>query len=279
MKLPILDSLGRVGFVGERKALALLCLGFYTTLFFMIGLSARTELPEWVPVFVGMTIIYTTAFMGVAAEWFWGRWFATGLGYWGGTMAIMAFVTTRSLPAPMVVFGIMHALVIACLAGEKMAAAFDAKPAWREKWKLDEQGVIRVRKSVTRAASSLPALIMFALAPREAAETFALQYDPAAWALLAMGVLAVGSLLERRAYAPLLLGAAGALSLVKALASPGALYHTSVPYTGSSYLDPAGLPHANCALPILGVFAGAAMLAACAPFLQPIASYLLRGRR
>src|SRR4051794_34634365 len=90
MKLPGLDRLGSVGYVGERKALALLCLGFYTTMFFLIGLSARTELPEWLPVFVAMTLIYVTAFMGVAAEWFWGRWFATGLGYWGCTMAVMA---------------------------------------------------------------------------------------------------------------------------------------------------------------------------------------------
>src|SRR5258708_19158996 len=109
MKLPGVDALGSVGLVGERKAVALLCLGFYTTLFFMIGLQARTELPEWLPVFVGMTTIYVTAFVAVAAEWFWGRWFATGLGYWGGTMAIMAFVTTRSLPTPMIIFGVMHA--------------------------------------------------------------------------------------------------------------------------------------------------------------------------
>ena len=66
----------------------------------------------------------------------------------------------------MVIFGVMHALISLCLLGEKMAAAFDAKPGWRERWKLDEQGVIRVTKSVTRAASSLPALVMFALAPR-----------------------------------------------------------------------------------------------------------------
>src|SRR4029079_361479 len=82
MKLPFMDTLGSVGLVGERKAMALLCLGFYTTLFFMIGLSARTELPEWVPVFSAMTLMYALAFFSVAAEWFWGRWFATGLGYW-----------------------------------------------------------------------------------------------------------------------------------------------------------------------------------------------------
>ncbi len=33
MKLPFMDTLGSVGLVGERKAMALLCLGFYTTLF------------------------------------------------------------------------------------------------------------------------------------------------------------------------------------------------------------------------------------------------------
>ena len=66
-----------------------------------------------------------------------------------------------------------HAIVAACLQGEKMAVLFDAKPDWRNRWKLDDQGVIRVRKSVTRAASSLPALIMFALAPREGQELLA----------------------------------------------------------------------------------------------------------
>src|SRR5947207_786944 len=106
-----LDLLNRIGFVGERKAVALLCLAFYTTLFFLIGLSARTELPEWVPVFVGMTLIYLVAFLGVAAEWFWGRWFATGVGYWGLTMTVMALVSTRSLPTPMLVFGVMHGLI------------------------------------------------------------------------------------------------------------------------------------------------------------------------
>ena len=113
MKLPFMDTLGSVGLVGERKAMALLCLGFYTTLFFMIGLSARTELPEWVPVFSAMTLMYALAFFSVAAEWFWGRWFATGLGYWGLTMTVMAWVTTRSLPPAMIIFGTMHGIVVA----------------------------------------------------------------------------------------------------------------------------------------------------------------------
>src|SRR3954471_5892647 len=187
MKLPFMDTLGSVGLVGERKALALLCLGFYTTLFFMIGLSARTELPEWVAVFSAMTLMYAVAFFAVAAEWFWGRWFATGLGYWGLTMTVMAWVTTRQLPTALIVFGSMHGIVSLCLGGEKMAALFDAKPAWRARWKLDDQGVIRVRKSVTRAASSLPALIMFALAPREGQMATALGLSAFALALIGFG--------------------------------------------------------------------------------------------
>lgn len=275
MKLPGLDRLGSVGLVGERKALALLCLGFYTTLFFMIGLSARTELPEWVPVFVGMTLIYVTAFLAVGAEWFWGRWFATGVGYWGCTMAIMAFVTTRSLPTPMVVFGVMHGLVALCLMGEKMAAAFDAKPAWRERWKLDEQGVIRVRRSVTRAASSLPALIMFALAPREGGEAFGVaRFDPITVGLATLGVIAViGLLTTRRTWNVMALGAVGVAVLWRAFAATGTLFATH------SYIDPTTLPHATCAFQLLGIFAGAGLVAASLPFLGPIASFVLRGRR
>lgn len=275
MKIPGLDRLGTVGFVGERKAIALLCLGFYTTLFFMIGLSARTELPEWVPVFTGMFLIYVTAFMGVAAEWFWGRWFATGLGYWGCTMAIMAFVTTRGFPLTMVIFGVMHLLVSVCLLGEKMALAFDAKPAWRERWKLDEQGVVRVRKSVTRMASSLPALIMFALAPREGQMVF----GPATWdagvlAFAAIGVVAmVGLLATRRTWAVLALGAVGAAVFARAIAAPAHLW------SSASYFDPASIPHAQFSFEVAGVFAGVALIAASLPFAGPIASYVLRGRR
>jgi hypothetical protein len=275
MKLPGLDRLGSVGLVGERKAIALLFLGFYTTLFFMIGLSARTELPEWLPVFAGMFLVYTTAFLGVAAEWFWGRWFATGLGYWGCTMAVMAFVTTRSFPAPLVIFGAMHGLVALCLMGEKMAAAFDAKPAWREKWKLDEQGVVRVRRSVTRMASSLPALIMFALAPREGQEALGLPvFDASAFALVAVVVFAtVGLLASHRTWAVMALGAVGVATLVKSLSAGAQLWSTQTGF------DPAALPHASCAFHLLGLFAGLALVASSLPFAVPMARFVLRGRR
>jgi hypothetical protein len=266
MKLPYMDALGSVGLVGERKALALLCLGFYTTLFFMIGLNARTELPEWVAVFAAMTLMYGLAFFSVAAEWFWGRWFATGLGYWGMWMTVMAWVTARSLPPPMIIFGSMHAIVAVCLAGSKMASAFDAKPAWRAKWKIDDQGVIRVRKSVTRAASSLPAVIMFVLAPREGQEMLGL----AAFALVATGL--TGVLLERT-FGVMALAAGGVMTGLLLLSGSwpvgtGAVYHAvSLGYDVGPLMTPA-----------VGALGAALAVAAATPFLRPMAAYVLRRR-
>jgi hypothetical protein len=265
MKLPGVDRLGSLGFVGERKALSLLCLGFYCTLFFLVGLSARTELPEWVPVFFGMMVIYVIAFVAVAAEWFWGRWFAVGLGYWGITMTVMAFVSTRSLPPAMVIFGSMHALIALCLLGDKMAAAFDAKPEWRERWKLDEQGVLRVKKSVTRAASSLPALVMFALAPRG-------EQALAHTALLTLAVVAafgVGSLLLGRTWGILTLAATGATALVLL-----PLFTPPPASLAAASLFGGLLPLIE--MPRLAIaFAGVMLISSATPFLRPMRRYLL----
>ena len=269
MKLPGVDRLGSLGFVGERKALALLFLGFYCTLFFLVGVSARTELPEWVPLFIGMTLIYCTAFFAVAAEWFWGRWFAVGLGYWGLTMTGMAWVTTRSLPAGLVIFGAMHGLVALCLLGEKMAAAFDAKPGWRERWKLDEQGVIRVKKSVTRAASSLPALVMFALAPRNDQALFA--SHTAALTLGALALVGVAGLLLERTWGVILIAVAGAGCFLAAIGVQAApLGSTAMSLFGEPLAHVVELPQ----LPL--TFAGVMLIAAAVPFLAPMARFLRR---
>jgi hypothetical protein len=185
-------------------------------------------------------------------------------------MAIMAFVTTRSLPAPMVIFGVMHALVSVCLAGEKMAAAFDAKPEWRARWKLDDQGVLRVRRSVTRAASSLPALIMFALAPRENAGSFSVGWDFTAILLGALAIAAlIGLLTSLRTWTVLTLAAVGLAVLVHLGTSSTAI---SDAHPFFEAVD--GVPAA--AFPFAGLFGGALLVVAAIPFFGPIASYVRR---
>jgi hypothetical protein len=223
--------------------------------------------------FAGLLAIYVVAFFAVGAEWFWGRWFATGVGYWGITMAVMAFVTTRSMPTPILIFGVMHALVAVCLMGEKMAAVFDAKPAWRERWKLDDQGVIRVRKSVTRAASSLPALIMFALAPRESAALLGVSgWDFTMLVLVLVAVVAVvGLLTSLRTWTLLTLAALGIAVASRALGE------TSLVWNGATGIDwtmalPPGTLH------FAGLLAGVVMAAASLPFLGPMVSFVLRRR-
>src|SRR6185436_9720780 len=119
-----------------------LCLGFYATIFTVMGLIAMAQLPEWTACFFGMAACYVIGFFAVAADWFWGRWFAIGLGYSGLTMAVMSIIATGQIMLQMAVFGVMHGLVSGCLLGEKMAACYEAKPEWRARWNLDEQGVI-----------------------------------------------------------------------------------------------------------------------------------------
>src|SRR5690349_14716497 len=125
MKLPAWVS--QFGLVGERKALSLLFLAAYATLFGLMGLIAMSQIPEWTACFFAMAAVYAVGFFAVAADWFWGRWFAVGLGYSGLTMAIMAVVATRELSPAMMIFGAMHGLMSVCLLGEKMQAVYEAR--------------------------------------------------------------------------------------------------------------------------------------------------------
>ena len=81
----------RLRFVGERRALALLVLGFYTTLFLLVALAQGGE---WARCFGALALAYGLTFFGVAAEWFWGRWFAMGIATSGMTMAALGLVTS-----------------------------------------------------------------------------------------------------------------------------------------------------------------------------------------
>jgi hypothetical protein len=182
------------------------------------------------------------------------------------TMTVMAWVTTRSLPPAMIIFGSMHALVSLCLGGEKMAAIFDAKPQWRARFKLDEQGVIRVRKSVTRAASSLPALIMFALAPREGQELLALT-------AFTLALVGVGGILAGRTLGVLAFvgGAAATVALV-------VVGHTPDAVLAVYQYAPFGADGGAALTPMLGVLAAVLLGAAALPFAKPMAAYVLRRR-
>lgn len=163
------------GFENERKAVSLLFLGFYIAFFgFLAVLIANLPkepdfdaLRPWWRCYAALSACYGIGFFALAANWFWGRWFALGLAYSGVTTSLWVMVSIRYAAAPFLFYGITHGIISLCLQGEKLIAQYDLKPEWREKFHLDEEGVYRVRKTAIRAVSSLPALILYALAPRE----------------------------------------------------------------------------------------------------------------
>lgn len=247
------------GLAGERKALAILCLTFYMLMYGLLSLllyNAPPDQPEvrgWWLCFAALAGTYGVAFFALAADWFWARWFAIGLGYSGLTVAGWGMVTQKAIDPVMLFYGATHGAIALFLQGQKLAQQFDLKPGWRELLRLDEHGVERVRASVTRAAASLPTLILVALAPRE--ETGEM--------LLLAGVGLCGLLLLRT-WGVMLLGVVGALLPLMLLSGHG---HVALPMGHQALL---GFPLVHQ----LGLISSAYLLAASAPFLRPIASFL-----
>lgn len=249
------NHIKNMGYVGERKAVALAALGFFTTFLFLITINIREQIPEWYPAFCALFATYALTFFGLAAEWFWGRWVATGLAYWGMTVAVMAMVTTRQMPMALIIFGIGHALIFACVQGPKMALVYELKPDWRKRWGIDDDGARKLRASVTRAASSVPALILFALAPRESAG--------AGLTLLALATGGFALLLAGRTLGALLIGWAGLATLAAGTIEVA----TNGPQAMTvAYGVPVG--------PTMAFYAGALLLASIAPLVRPAIRYL-----
>jgi hypothetical protein len=255
----IARTLGQIGLTGERRALALFILSLFTCYFLLLALVMQQQMPEWFPAFIAMFGMYAIAFFGVASGWFWGRWVAIGLGYWGLTIAGWGIVQMRELSPPLVILGVTHGLIALLLSGDSMAAYYEGRPEWRARFGIDDAGVLRLRRTVTRTASSIPAMVLFALAPRQDAE-----------ALLACVVVGLGALLIGRTVAllPLLAAAVGAVVLS---VGPASTHMNAFDFQGSFGLPSFVSPQ------LLGLFAAGMLAASLAPFAGPVGRFL-RGR-
>lgn len=161
--LKFLKSLDEVGFEKVRRGLAALSLSFFISVYLLVALNGE---PGWAPAFLALAACYVVAFLSVTADWFWGRWFASGLGWSGMMVAALSLVMIGWTPA-LAIYGGLHAVVVLAMTGKKMAAQYDLQEPWRQRFGMDEFGVARLRKTVTRAAASLPSLILWALGPKE----------------------------------------------------------------------------------------------------------------
>jgi hypothetical protein len=250
--------LSQIGFERTRRALAALFLSVFVTLYLIVSLNA----PEgFARVFIALAVCYGTAFLAVAAEWFWGRWFATGLA-WSGVMIAVAGLVAVGWTPVLAIFGTLHLLVILSLMGKKMAARYDLQEAWRAKYKMDDFGVARLQKTITRSAASLPSLIIWALAPKEEGMAFAV----AGLAALAFAAVGMRGLIKVRSWGVLALGAAGVL--VASLSDVTRFGFASTPDCACQLFS--YVPSITAAL------AFACLGAAVLPFVRPVARYLRR---
>jgi hypothetical protein len=149
--------------VGERRAIALLAIGIFTFLFSLLALAQGGA---WVPCFAALAIVYGFAFFGLAAEWFWARWFAMGIATSGMSMAALG-VVTQGFNGALLFWGGVHALFYLPLLGDDMAERYELQSAWRKRYQLDEQAVLRIKRAVHSTATALPTLILYTLAPRQ----------------------------------------------------------------------------------------------------------------
>jgi len=153
--------------VGIRRAIALLLLGFYVTQF---GMTALLGPDEFFPAYLGLALCYGLAFIGLADEWFWARWFAIGVGNFGSLMLLV--LLQIGMEPILAFFGFTHLAITVLLSGEGMAARYEYSEQTSERWNLQEESLILLRRAVKSAGSTIPLLILYALMPRPEFFTF-----------------------------------------------------------------------------------------------------------
>jgi hypothetical protein len=145
-----------------------------------------------------------------------------------------------------------------------MAERYDLQAGWRERYGMDEFGVARLRKTVTRASASLPSVILWALAPKDPGQGMVALVAGIAVAGLAVGGLS--GVVRLRSWGLLAFSGAAALLLVFKNASTP-LHILGIRPGVASLMSSS-----------IGATAAATLLAlAVAPFVAPIARHL--GRR
>jgi hypothetical protein len=227
----------RFRLLGMRRALALFVLGFCTTVFILMALAQGGA---WARCFAALAAVYGVAFFALAAECFWGRWYAMGLAASGVTMAVLGLATS-GWNAGLAIWGGIHLLIYGPLLGEAMADRYENQEAWRKRYGLDEYGVARLKRAVKGAATALPTLIFFTLAPREGASL---------WAFALPLAVAAGlyGLVRMRTWGLVVLG----LGALWAAAGAAAAAQGATPFVGGS-LGLSGLALVGAAFLFLAV--------------------------
>jgi hypothetical protein len=189
--------------VGIRRAISLLLLSLFFWNFVLTALLGPDEL---FACFTGLSIVYGLAFVGIAAEWFWARWFAIGIGNFGA-LSLLTLLQTGLEPT-IAVFGVSHLIISLFLGGEGMAARYEHSESTAERWNFQEESLVLLRRAVKSAGMSLPLLILYTLAPKP---------ELLHMVALTAGVAGVAGLLRGRTWGLAAMGAAGLIALTDGL--------------------------------------------------------------
>ena len=236
--------------VGPRRALSLFVLGFCTTIFILVGLAQGGA---WARCFYALAGAYGVAFFALAAEWFWARWFAMGLSASGITLAILGIITT-GWNAGLAIWGGIHLGIWAPLLGDAMAQRYEGQTAWRERYRLDEYGVARIKRAVKGAATALPTLIFFSLAPREGRGLLL-------WALPVLAAVGLAGVVRMRFWGVVVLAGTGVAAALAALVPADALLQ---------------MQGSLLAVRSVGLFGALALAFAVSPFVVPAYRWLTK---
>lgn len=189
---------------GLRKAVSASIFALWGVPFTLLALLPETGVQAF---FGSLAALYVMGFAGIVAGWFWGRWFAQGLGWWG-VMAGISLMLMGGIANVLVVFTLSHVAVVVLMRGETLVAQYEGRPAWREKWNLDDRAVARIGGLVTNLGSLLPMIAFYAFFPRGAGAG-----EAVALVLAAAGTI---GLLRMRTWGLLAVAASGVVLIASA---------------------------------------------------------------
>jgi hypothetical protein len=219
--MKLMERLRGIRLEKERVAVSLLCLSSFVVLYASAVFSAPAG---WRPAFTALALCYGLAFFALASQWFWARWFASGLAWSGTTLGLVSLVMLGWHPI-LALYGGLHGLVLGMLSGPHMVARFEMQAPWRERYTMDEFAVARLGRVVTRTSVAMPSLILWALAPRE---------GQGLWLItglaMACGMAGLSGILRLRTWGVFGLGVSAAAAMVGAAAA--SLSESSLPAEG-----------------------------------------------
>ncbi len=191
--------------IGERRAIAAAVFALYAFFYLAIGLADLQ--PGFGKAYYAMGGVYGAAFFALVAGYFWARWFAMGVALSGVISGGVALWQLGAEPIVVFIAG-THLAATLMLSGSSMREPFEGQASWRKRLHMDDNAVIRLGRSVTRASISLPFILLYALAPKPDDSAVSV------WLAVAASALGLYGLVRMRSWGLLaLLGATGAMAV------------------------------------------------------------------